>query len=104
MIDNEHVSRNHAQIRKINGQFVIHDLNSTVGTSVNGEPVDQVILRSGDVISLGGVPVIFGQGSPIKELESLDLVEFEEGDSRPTDNNEIQSVDKYLDLFNTLDE
>jgi pSer/pThr/pTyr-binding forkhead associated (FHA) protein len=104
VIENEHVSRYHAQIRINHGQYVIQDLNSTVGTSVNGEPTKEAILRPGDVISLGGVPIIFGQGTPSIELESLDSADTLLGDSKPTENTEIQTADKYLDLFDTKDE
>jgi pSer/pThr/pTyr-binding forkhead associated (FHA) protein len=104
IVENEHVSRYHAQIRIIKGQYVLLDLNSTVGTSVNGEPVKEVVLHPGDVISLGGVPIIFGQGTPNVELESLDTTDKNVGDSKPTENTEIQTADKYLDLFDTKDE
>jgi len=104
VVENEHVSRYHAQIRMNQGQYVLQDLDSTVGTSVNGEPMKEVILRPGDVISLGGVPIIFGQGTPNVELESLDSASKNAGDSKPTENTEIQTADKYLDLFDTKDE
>ena len=58
------VSREHAQIRLIHGECVLFDLNSTGGTSVNGRRVNTHNLRPGDVISLAGVNVIFGQETP----------------------------------------
>ncbi|GAP05689.1 protein containing FOG: FHA domain [Anaerolinea thermolimosa] len=54
------VSREHAQIRFSRGQYILFDLNSTGGTTVNGQPVRQWPLKPGDVISLAGVPMIFG--------------------------------------------
>jgi pSer/pThr/pTyr-binding forkhead associated (FHA) protein len=104
VIDDEHVSRYHAQIRRIKGRYVIMDLNSTVGTSVNGKQIDQVVLHPGDVISLGGVPIIFGQGSDNPSSESLDSAMFSDGDSGPTQNTGIQSADEYLDLFDTAED
>jgi len=64
VIDDPRVSRYHAQIRAIRGKFVLFDLNSTGGTYVNGERTNQSILYPGDVISLSGLPVIFGQDNP----------------------------------------
>lgn len=61
VIDDPRISRNHAQIREINGNFVVFDLNSTGGTYVNGDRINQSILYPGDVISLAGVTLIFGQ-------------------------------------------
>ncbi len=58
------VSREHAQIRIIHGECVLFDLNSTGGTSVNGRRVNTHNLRPGDVISLAGVNIIFGQETP----------------------------------------
>lgn len=58
------VSRAHAQIRAIRGQYVLFDLNSTGGTMVNGRRVHQCALKPGDVISLSGVPLIYGEEIP----------------------------------------
>jgi hypothetical protein len=57
------VSRSHAQIRAIRGQYVLFDLNSTGGTIVNGRRINQCALKPGDVISLSGVPLIYGEDS-----------------------------------------
>ena len=63
-IDDPRVSRNHAQLRAVNGRFVIFDLNSTGGTYVNSQRSHQSVLYPGDVISLAGVPLIYGQDNP----------------------------------------
>ena len=64
VIDDPRVSRNHAQLRAIKGRFVIFDLNSTGGTFVNGQRASQSVLYPGDVISLAGMALIFGQDNP----------------------------------------
>jgi hypothetical protein len=64
VIDDPRVSRNHAQLRSIKGRFVLFDLNSTGGTFVNGQRTSQSVLYPGDVISLAGVALIFGQDNP----------------------------------------
>ena len=64
VIDDPRVSRNHAQLRAIKGRFVLFDLNSTGGTFVNGQRTTQTVLYPGDVISLAGVALIFGQDNP----------------------------------------
>ena len=61
VIDDPRVSRAHAQLRIVKERFVIFDLNSSGGTFVNGERIDQSVLYPGDVISLAGVTLIFGQ-------------------------------------------
>jgi len=64
VVDDPRVSRTHAQLRAIKGRYVIFDLNSTGGTFINGQRASQSALYPGDVISLGGVTLIFGQDNP----------------------------------------
>lgn len=64
VIDDPRVSRNHAQLRAIKGRYVVFDLNSTGGVFVNGQRASQIVLYPGDVISLAGVALIFGQDNP----------------------------------------
>ncbi len=64
VIDDPRVSRTHSQLRAIKGRYVAFDLNSTGGTFVNGQRTSQTILYPGDVISLAGVSLIFGQDNP----------------------------------------
>ncbi len=68
VINDPRVSRYHAQIRCTRGRFIIFDLNSTGGTFVNGQRISQSVLYPGDVISLAGLPVIFGQDNPPPSL------------------------------------
>lgn len=96
IIDNPHVSRYHAKIRYINKKYVLFDLKSTVGTSVNGNKIDAVILKPGDVLSIGGVPIIFGVGSPDATLEASQPTNTGTG---PTDSTEIEDLDNYIDMF-----
>jgi hypothetical protein len=61
VIDDPRISRSHAQLRAIRGKYVIFDLDSKGGTYVNGQRVPQRTLHSKDVISLAGVPLVYGQ-------------------------------------------
>lgn len=61
IIDDTRISRVHAQLRAIKGRYVIFDLDSSGGTFVNGERIRRSTLYPGDVISLSGVPLVFGQ-------------------------------------------
>lgn len=96
VIDDPRVSRNHAQLRAIKGRFVLFDLNSTGGTFVNGQRTTQTVLYPGDVISLAGVALIFGQDNPPPrpELGDTGPLEREPGASeRPTATVEQNTVD-----------
>lgn len=61
VLDDPRVSRAHAQLRLRFGRYVLYDLGSTGGTYVNGQRVQECVLRPGDVISLAGVPIIYGE-------------------------------------------
>jgi ABC-type multidrug transport system ATPase subunit/pSer/pThr/pTyr-binding forkhead associated (FHA) protein len=54
-IDDLNVSRNHAEIvQSSSGNYEIVDLKSTNGTFLNGARVKREILKTGDIISIGG--------------------------------------------------
>jgi type II secretory pathway predicted ATPase ExeA/pSer/pThr/pTyr-binding forkhead associated (FHA) protein len=58
LIDKE-ISRRHALIDCIGGIFVIEDLNSRNGILINQQKRSRALLRSGDIISLGPLDVVF---------------------------------------------
>jgi len=99
VIDDPRVSRNHAQLRAIKGRFVLFDLNSTGGTFVNGQRTSQTVLYPGDVISLAGVALIFGQDNPPPrpDLANTSPLNPDPGTSeRPTATLEHNTVDLKL--------
>ncbi len=64
IIEDPRVSRHHAQLRRRYGRYVLYDLGSSGGTQINGYPVEECVLHAGDVISFGGVQVIYGEDPP----------------------------------------
>jgi pSer/pThr/pTyr-binding forkhead associated (FHA) protein len=74
VIDDPRVSRNHAQLRAIQGHYVLFDLSSTGGTFVNGSRVSETIIYPNDSISLGGVILTFYQDEPPPRPDLLDTV------------------------------
>jgi hypothetical protein len=71
VIDDVRISRRHAQLRAVRGRFMLFDLDSAGGTWVNGQLVNQSLLAPGDVISLAGVPLVFGQETQLPD-ETVD--------------------------------
>jgi len=59
VIDEPAVSRRHALIDATQGGYVIEDLNSRNGLLVNGQRHEVAVLRSGDVIGIGSVRLVF---------------------------------------------
>ncbi len=74
VIDDPRVSRNHAQVRAVKGRFMVFDLESSGGVFVNGNRVEHSALYPGDVISLAGVPMVYGQDSsrPLDETDQYE--------------------------------
>jgi ABC-type multidrug transport system ATPase subunit/pSer/pThr/pTyr-binding forkhead associated (FHA) protein/ABC-type multidrug transport system permease subunit len=58
-LDHPTISRYHAEIHKLNGQFEIVDRGSTNGTFVNGAGIRSRLLKPGDRITVGAVPLVF---------------------------------------------
>jgi hypothetical protein len=69
VIDDPRVSRTHAQVRGVRGRYVLFDLNSTGGTFVNGQRITQHSLKPGDVISLAGYTMIYGEDSTSSHID-----------------------------------
>ncbi|MFC2028901.1 FHA domain-containing protein [Chloroflexota bacterium] len=69
VIDDPRVSRIHAQIREINGEFTIFDLNSKGGTYINGQSIANGKLKTGDVVSFAGVSMVFIQEFSVRYNE-----------------------------------
>jgi hypothetical protein len=53
------VSRKHAGIRKVDGNYELADLGSTNGVYVNGHKVPKKTLEVGDIIRVGNTEAVF---------------------------------------------
>ena len=79
VIMHEDVTRRHALIECVNGQYVIEDLNSRNGVFVNGQKREKATLATGDIIGIGHVTIAFhlvlpGAGRPAVTAASDDTV------------------------------
>jgi hypothetical protein len=60
VLDDVSVSRRHATLTRTgSGRITIRDLNSLNGTYVNGERVDEAVLREGDDVQIGKYKLVF---------------------------------------------
>jgi transcriptional regulator with AAA-type ATPase domain/pSer/pThr/pTyr-binding forkhead associated (FHA) protein len=74
VLDDEKVSRSHAEIHFEDGYYVVEDLNSTNGVQVNEQLIHKMLLKSGDRITLGDSVLLFTQKEP--EISLGDKVSF----------------------------
>jgi hypothetical protein len=70
ILDDRHVSRAHAQLRRRYGQYILYDLDSTGGTTVNDRPVRETPLQPGDLIAFAGAKVRFEQLGAVKPIDN----------------------------------
>ncbi|HYH28302.1 MAG TPA: FHA domain-containing protein [Actinomycetota bacterium] len=61
-LDDVTVSRRHAEVRRKDGRFEIHDMGSLNGTYVNRDRVDTTQLANGDELQIGKFKLVFVTG------------------------------------------
>lgn len=61
-LDDITVSRRHAEFRRKEGRFFIHDMGSLNGSYVNRDRVDSTQLASGDEVQIGKFKLVFFMG------------------------------------------
>ena len=59
MINRKEVSRHHALINRVDGRYVVTDLDSRNGLMVNTRRCDSAVLKTGDVLTIANVNVVF---------------------------------------------
>lgn len=64
ILDDPHISRQHAQLRLRAGSYIVFDTHSQSGTFVNEVAVREHTLHSGDVIRIGKTRLVYFQERP----------------------------------------
>ncbi len=74
IVDDRRVSRRHLELRWQDalGKFLAVDMDSTGGTSLNGYGIKQCTLEAGDVLSLGGFEIIYGEAFSLTSTGAWD--------------------------------
>jgi predicted component of type VI protein secretion system len=62
-IPEQSVSSHHCEVVQRGVELVVKDLNSTNGTFINGEPVKEAVLKSGQILRLGQVELRLETGA-----------------------------------------
>ena len=98
VLDDPHVSRAHAVIRKAGGAVLLEDLQSTGGTYVNGDQVQgSAALKHGDVVRFGSVEARFeDRGAVMQGDDDTELIELEPVEEKPILSPRQAEVLNYL--------
>lgn len=100
------VSRHHAEIRRIDGEYSISDLNSSNGTFINGQRIRQQQLTSGDQLQVGSTLMLYTGPAEESHEDLADIISI----STPADRSHIvrsvtqQEGSKIFDLESELPE
>ncbi len=63
LLDSEEVSRAHARLTRLDGEYTVEDLGSRNGILLNGLRVHAAVLRDGDEVQLGDVVLTYREGT-----------------------------------------
>ena len=73
-LDDNEVSRRHAEIRRVGQGFVVGDLKSSNGTYLNNRKVERAELSSGDQIQIGRTILVYSKDDAIPSAGTVDIV------------------------------
>ena len=102
------VSKKHCQLHLDNGVLKLRDLGSKNGTNLNGKPVDEAVIRSGDFIEVGPLKFQVQIDNPSKDsASSASPRQKPANQNNPphkpqqgaAQNSEVNEVDSMLDSF-----
>ncbi len=86
------VSRNHAEIRRVDEEYAISDLNSSNGTFVNGHRVRHQQLASGDQIQVGSTLMLYTGPAEESHEDLADIVSIGQAAEATDQSHIIRSV------------
>lgn len=68
VINNSWISAFHAEFRRVGSSLTVYDLDSSNGTSVNGQRITKCVLKNGDIIAFGHLEAIYESAVPAQQL------------------------------------
>jgi pSer/pThr/pTyr-binding forkhead associated (FHA) protein len=87
-----HVSRRHAEVSRVEGTWIIRDLQSSNGLFVNGSRVDSAPIGS-------GIEVVLGADGPTLTIEPEDIARPSSNTGDEDEGEEDQSLDSYAQRY-----
>ncbi len=86
------VSRQHAEIRRVDRDFCIADLDSSNGTFVNGKRIRQHVLGSGDQVQVGSTLMLFTGSSDSPEEDLCETINIAPADQAEEESHIVHAV------------
>lgn len=95
-LPNERVSSNHAELYQHNGEWRVCDLNSTNGTYVNGEKIQDVALCESDEIAIGPFSLVYSSGTLAVSGENARLKPRKHAAAKPRASGEFHRSPRLI--------
>lgn len=73
-LNDSEISRQHCRLKRVDGGFSLVDSNSSNGTFVNGKPVRNCVLVSGDHIQIGRTVLLFSDAAAVSGAAARERV------------------------------
>ena len=73
-VDDNEVSRRHAEIRRVGEGFVVGDLKSSNGTYLNDSRIERAELANGDRIRIGRTILVFAQDGDAFDIGAVEIL------------------------------
>ncbi len=86
------VSRQHIELRRTHRDYTVSDLNSSNGTYVNGNRVQQHVLVSGDHVQIGATLMLYTGPLDASSTGIDDSVDFSTGSSKDDGSRIVHSM------------
>ena len=85
-INSTSVSREHAKLIKTQAGYLLKDMESTNGTEVNGESINEVLLEDGDTVRIAEMELTFrcpaARSSGLERMVTQPLADKKKGDTK----------------------
>lgn len=95
VIEEDSISSEHCEIKRVTGGYILQDLDSTNGCKIKSQRYVKIDLEDDTVFRLGDVEVEFlFTDEEIDELEEEDEFRSEQKEQRPSKNNKRQKKQK----------
>ena len=92
------ISSNHCELLKDKDSYIVRDIESANGTSVNDVLIDEKVLKNNDIITIGGVKLLFDAEISEGVIEGKEVGRIRSGINPDLFDNETPFVNEMKNI------